>query len=120
MIGVIIATIFCVFVISFPWETHVFFKGYFKRKPFKYYLRMLIYTLIVGAVGTATWFACYFLPSEGIGFFIVKILICCTLPNVLLLLTSFKTSEFKWCKDKFFSLIRRKKAVTEQPTNEEK
>lgn len=105
--GVIIATIVSVFIISFPWETHVFFKEYLKRSPKEYYLKLFIYTIIVAAAGTATWFACYYLPDTGIGFFIVKALICIALPNVIFLIAFFKTKEFGWLKNKALSLFKR-------------
>ena len=120
MIGVIIATIFCVFVISFPWETHVFFKGYFDRKPFEYYLRLFIYTLVIGAVGVGTYFLCTLIPEEGFGFFIAKIGICIALPNFIFILISFKTPEFKWCLEKFLSLIKKNKQPVESINDNEK
>lgn len=108
MIGVIIATIVSVFVISFPWETQVFFRNYFKKSPMEYYFRLIVYTLVVALAGAVTWFSCYYLPETGIGWFILKMVICTFVPNIVILLFSFKTSEFKWCLEKGLSIIHRK------------
>ena len=114
MIGVIIATIFVVFVVSMPWETHVFFRDYFKRKPTEYYIRLLIYTLIVGAVGVGTYFGCLYMPSGNIWWFILKAFVCAVVPALAFLLITFKTSEFKWCLEKVKFLIHKKKSSEEK------
>lgn len=107
--GVLIATIISVPVISMPWETHVFFKKYFKRSSAGYYLRMLIYTLILIAIGGITFCACWFLPSSGLWWFVLKAAICLVLPNALVVLVSFRTPEFKYLVGKVKTLFRRNK-----------
>lgn len=106
--GVLLATIISVPIISLPWETQAFFKNYFKRSAKKYYLRLLLYTVILCVIGAITYFLCYLLPSIGYGWFILKIVICLFVPNILIVACSFWTSEFKWLKNKVFSLLRRK------------
>ena len=107
--GTLIAVILGVFVISFPWETHVFFKQYFEKSPKEYYLRMLIYTLIIIAVGAVTYLSCYFIPSQGFGWFALKCAICLVVPNSLFFLASFRTPEFKYVIGKIKNLFKRNK-----------
>ena len=107
--GILIATILSVPIVSLPWETHVFFKKYFQLSPKGYYLRLLIYTLILIAIGGSTYCLCYFLPQTGIWWFVLKGVICLVLPNVLIILCGFKTPEFKSLKDKVKSLLFKKK-----------
>lgn len=94
--GTLIAMILGVFFVSFPWETHVFFKLYFKKSPKAFYLRMIVYSVIVIAVGALTYLCCYFIPSQGYGWFALKGGICLILPNLMFFLVSFKTPEFKY------------------------
>ncbi len=106
--GAVVAMIAGVFAVSMPWETHAFFAGYFKFSPAKYYLRMLVYTLVVAAVGAATFALCSLLPSSGVGALLLKGVICVLLPNAAFLLLSFRTREFKVVAGKLKELLKRK------------
>ena len=106
--GAVVAMIAGVFAVSMPWETHAFFAGYFKFSPAKYYLRMLVYTLVVAAVGAATFALCSSLPSSGVGALLLKGVICVLLPNAAFLLLSFRTREFKVVAGKLKELLKRK------------
>lgn len=106
--GVVLALIFGVFIVSMPWETHVFFKHYFQRSAAKYYLRMFIYTAIVVIVGVLTYFVCSFLPESGILALCAKFLICVILPNAIFVVCSFKTREFKVLCNKTRSLVKKR------------
>lgn len=108
MNGVVIALLVGVFVVSMPWETHVFFKQYFHRSAAAYYLRMFIYTAIVAASGVLTYFVCSFLPSSGVLALIIKFLICAVLPNAIFVLCSFKTREFKVLCNKMGGLVKKR------------
>lgn len=106
--GAIVAMIAGVFAVSMPWETHAFFKGYFKFSPAKYYLRMAVYTLVVAAAGAATFAVCRLFPADGAGWLMIKGVICVLLPNSVFLLLSFKTREFKVVTEKLKGLIKKK------------
>ena len=110
--GVLIATICSVSVLSLPWETQVFYKRYFGIKPTKYYLKLAALTLLVIIAGSCTYFTCYFLPTEGIIWFIVKMIICCILPNIIFIIFTHKSSEFKFIISKVkygINIIMRKR-----------
>lgn len=109
--GTLIAMILGVFVVSFPWETQVFFKQYFKKSAKKYYLRMLIYSVIIAAVGVLTYLICYFIPAHGFGWFALKCATCIIVPNLLFFLFSFKTAEFKYVVGKIKNLFKRNKGA---------
>ena len=116
--GVIYSLIVGVFIISMPWETHALFKAYFKIKTGAYYLRMLIYTAIVFAVGALTYYVCSLLPTGGIWWFMARAGICCVIPNILFLLFSFKTREFKVVWGKLNTLLKRRRSVDEESNRE--
>ena len=105
--GTLVATIISIPVICLPWETHVFFKGYLGKGEGRYYLKLLIYTICLVAIAAFTYFICGLLPANGIGWFILKAIICVFLPNCLIILLTFKTSEFKWILGKLKYLIAR-------------
>ena len=105
--GSLIAGIIGFFVISMPWETHVFFRRYLKRSEWRYYLKMLVYTIIIVILAIITYPICSFLPSEGILGLILKALVCLFVPNILVILISFKTPEFKSVWDKAKSILKK-------------
>lgn len=106
--GVLFSGIVGFFVISMPWETHVLFKRYFKKGEFNFYLRLLIFTIIMAGLAVLTYFVCSFLPGTGVIWLIVKAMICAVLPNLIIIILSFRTPEFKQLTSKLISLIKRK------------
>lgn len=107
--GILLATIISVPIVSLPWETQIFFKKYFNCSAKEYYLRLFIYTLILCAIGACTYFICFFLPATGYGWFALKVAICLIVPNVLIMICSFKTPEFKYLLGKATSILKIKK-----------
>jgi len=53
-------------------------------------------TLLTAFAGAATWCICALLPQTGFGSFIIKVLLCCVIPNLFFLLVYGKTSEFRY------------------------
>ncbi len=115
--GTVIAIFVGAFLISFPWETRVIFREYFKTGKKQYYLRMLVYTVIVLPVGVLTYYVCSLLPTGGILWFLVRFAICCVLPNSLFLLFSFRTQEFGLVWSKVKALFARKRKSKENDGN---
>lgn len=105
--GVLIATIVSLPLFSLPWEIAVMFKHVFKRNPFIYCVKMLLYTLVIMGTGALTYFVCELLPNEGIQNFIYKGLICLTLPNIIFFASSFYLDEFKHAKSKVFFIVKK-------------
>ncbi len=83
--GVVISTILSMVIVSIPWETKVFLKKIFNQKPDRYYKSSLFYIWLAVIAGAITWMACSFLKDSGIISFIVKIIICIILPNIIIL-----------------------------------
>ena len=69
---------------------------------------MLVYTLVVAAVGAVKFALCSLLPSSGVGALLLKGVICVLLPNAAFLLLSFRTREFKVVAGKLKELLKRK------------
>ena len=98
--GIVLSTIVA-FVISLPWANYVLFKYLFKKPAYKNLLKILQYLLITILASIVTYFVCN-LCSGGVVGLIIRILLCCVLPNLIFLLLYGRTSEFncmlKWVK----------------------
>lgn len=105
LIGVIIGTIVCLLATNLWIEPILVYKYYFAKNPLLYFARYLIYTGIIVAVCLITWLCIYFIPDGGIMLFLLKMLVCTVVPNLLFLLIYFKAPEFKY----FINLLKREK-----------
>lgn len=94
--GVILATIISTVTVPLWVEPYVLYKNYFKQSLYKYFLQYLFYILSTAAAFGVTFAACYFIPHGGIGWFVLRIVICLILPNLVYLLIYFKTPEFAY------------------------
>lgn len=83
--GIIISTIVSMLFVSLPWETVKFFKEYFREKTTKYYKKMFLYIIITIVGCIFTYSLCDLVTLVGIYGFIIKILICITIPNSILI-----------------------------------
>ena len=86
-----------------------------------YFGKYIFYTLITLIAGAISFGICALLPSTGIGFFILKGIICLVVICSVYLLCYFKTKEFKHAYSLFVSLIKgfrgkNKRSVITSPT----
>lgn len=93
--GVIISTIISYFFIELPWETRVLFREYFQKKELHYYFRMGQFSMIFLALALLTYITCALLPIYGVGWFMLRIIICLFLPNLIFILLYRKSAEFR-------------------------
>lgn len=97
--GVIISTFVCSIFISTPWGNIILFKNYFKKGLRRYFFNLLYcygVTLIVCAV---TFCLCEQIPASGVTNIVMRGLVCCIVPNILMILLYIWTPEFKDSKD---------------------
>lgn len=116
--GVILATIISTVTVPLWVEPYVLYKNYFKQHLYKYFLQYIFYILSTAASFGVTFFACYFIPHGGIGWFILRVVICLILPNLVYLLIYFKTPEFAYLFSAVKALFDRfgNKCATAQPS----
>jgi len=107
VIGVLIPTIFVMLVIYFPIEVKILFSNVFPKTYTLKYLRQVA-TLILNVVFIAA--IMYPIVSnirmDGILGFILKVLICVIVPNILFVFMTFRTKEFIYFKNKISLLMR--------------
>ena len=92
--GIVVSTVLS-FLISVPWSNYVLFKYLFKKSSFINLLVMLKGFVITALAGTMTFAACYYC-GEGILGLIIRIAICCVLPNAVFAICFFRNAEFKY------------------------
>lgn len=82
--GVILGTIISRVLIEMPWGTYVLFDNYFKKSEIMSYFKlMILYTFISICIGCVTWFSCSIVGDSNIVSFIIKVVMCCVIPNVM-------------------------------------
>lgn len=101
--GILISTILALLVVTYPWQTWMIHKKLFHCSMLPYIIRLLIYTAVTVLACAVTGKICDLLPSEGIPAFLMKVVVCIVVPNIVFLICSFKTKEFK----KMMSTVKR-------------
>ena len=112
VIGVVLGTILSMILACVWLEPLILYKHYFKKSVWDYWRRFSIYLLAIIGTGAITYLICLLIPSNGILYLIVRFVICTILPNVIFILLSFKTSEFKYLINKIkigFGKLKKKK-----------
>jgi O-antigen/teichoic acid export membrane protein len=94
--GIVIGTIVSAFIFSFFWGTEIVFQYYFtEEKSTEYYLLNLLYFMITGINCGVTYLACSIIRDENIFGFMIKLIICVFVPNVIYYILYRKTVLYK-------------------------
>ncbi len=118
--GVFIGTIITILVVDLPIEPYLVFKYVLKGGLAKYYKKYAIYLLVTAIMYIATYFTCSLVPlfGKGVIAFILKGIVALITTNLIVVLTMFKTDEFKYTIDlakkyitKFINMIRGNKDI---------
>lgn len=96
IVGIFIGTVVSTLSTCTWIEPYILFRHGFGAPVGKYFARYALNVLLTAAAGAATWYICALLPAAGFGAFLVKVLLCCVLPNLFFLLVYGKTSEFHY------------------------
>lgn len=93
--GILISTILALMVITYPWQTWMIHKKLFHCSMLPYFGRLGVYTLITAGACWFTGFLCGLVSGEGVMALLIKMGMCCLVPNAVFLICSFRTQEFK-------------------------
>lgn len=110
--GIFVGTIAARLLIQSWFDPWVIYKYGFKLPVNKYYVNYIKYFVIFCLTAMFTYWLCAITPLAGISGFIIDMLICAVVPNILLIVLFFKTTEYKKTLDIVLSLIRRLKRKT--------
>ena len=103
--GIILGTLISLLLVNFGYGTTIIFKYYFKnQKVFEYFKNHAIYLTITIVNLLITLFICSKIGNTGIINFIIKIIICIVIPNILYLIIYRKNKYFAEGKKLIFNL----------------
>ncbi len=105
--GVVLATIVSL-VISIPWSAHALFKHLFKTGEAQYMKQYAVYCIKALIAGGVTYGLCTLIGGSIYVQFILRLMICAVVPNVLLLLLNWRNPERIMAMKKIKAIIRRK------------
>ncbi|MCQ2436357.1 MAG: hypothetical protein MJ101_05580 [Clostridia bacterium] len=94
--GVLLGTLISSLATCFWIEPLVLYRHGFGRGLGKYFIRYGLYTAVTVAAGIITRLVCGAVELSPITSFVVKALICLTIPNVIFAAAYFRTSEFRY------------------------
>lgn len=101
--GIFLGTVISTLTVCIWVEPYVLFKHVFKGSPKKYFLRLLLYTAVTGAVCALTYFICGLITiASPLWNFVARALVSILLPNIIFLALFGRSEEFKF----FLKLIR--------------
>ena len=101
--GVLISTILALLVVTYPWQTWMIHRKLFLCSMKPYLAHLGVYTLATFGTGLITFKLCGFVAGDGIGAFLLQIMICAIIPNLVFLALAFRTEEFSL----FVNLLKR-------------
>ncbi len=92
--GCAISTIISMLTTDLIIDPIIIHKHVLKERPTKYFLRNLLYKLVVVAAGLLTWWACGFVSLSGVVGFILRGILCVLIPSGVICLCFFRSEEF--------------------------
>lgn len=90
---------------NFWYEPLMLYRIFFNKKSAEYLKRQLIYFTILVIAGGTAYMLTKWISEVTLGGFIVKILVCCLIPNVLFYAFLRKTPEFNYIKENYINRI---------------
>lgn len=94
--GIILSTVLSMLFVGMPWLLHNLFTVLFDKKWLCTYLKKLAGYVIVVFISTcATYWVCSLIDLPDIMLIIVRLVICCFIPNLIFLIAYRRMDEFK-------------------------
>lgn len=107
--GVILSSIVSIITITFPIAAVILFKNYFKRSSKEFFFTQIKHFLVVLVSGGVTYFLCQLIPFDLIGGFIIRLVICVIVPNVMMIIIYRHNEQFRISKSFVKNLLHRKR-----------
>lgn len=93
--GVIVATLISLIVFNVIYGSEIIYKYYFKnQRVSSYYMHHLFYAVITGVVCVVSYVICSFITVNGVVGFVIKLCICCIIPNIMYFVCYCRMKEF--------------------------
>ena len=94
--GVKLGTLISLLSVAFWVEGRILYKYLLNKSVSVYLLRNIMYALITGIQCCFTYWLCSMVKDLSIPYFILRMIICIVVPNVLMFATFWKTDEFAY------------------------
>lgn len=108
VVGIFVATSIAQLV-SYSWiDTHLIYKYEFKKKPFNFYKKYIMYFIVFFIELLVTFLATYFIRINIYADLIIKALIVLIVPNIINIIIFKNSNEFKYAKEKFLNKLLKK------------
>ena len=108
-IGVFLGTFVSTMLTSFWIEPYVLYRKKLESSVAPYFIRYAVYSAVVLAAGILTGAACRQVGGVGPRAFLIRLLLCITIPNLLFLICYHRTTVFRFIYQKAIGLLKRKK-----------
>ena len=96
--GVLLSTVLSTLFVGMPWLLHNLFTVLFDKKQLPEYIKAVFYYVIVAFISCIVcYFICQLFHLSSWLTLIVRIIICCLVPNVIYFIAYRKRLEFKQC-----------------------
>jgi len=110
--GIFIGTIVSTLVAPFWVEPHILFKHYFKKSSRQYFGKYILNLIIMIMSCIVTYCVCSLIPFGGVGYLIIRFIVCISVSNIILMTIYLPTKEFREtlsiCKGVIKSFFKRK------------
>ena len=106
--GVKLGTLISTLTVAFWWEAYALYKYYFNKGVMRYLFKQAKFAFITAVCVALTYIVCQLVHTTLIVQLIIKVIICCIVPNVINVLLFYRTSEFKFIQNKVLSIIKRR------------
>lgn len=97
--GIVTGTVIAMGMIGLPWEAVVLFKGYFKRSAGEYFIKIIKMMAVSAMICGSTFWLCSLIPFNIYARFILKLMICLAVPNILFVICFHRTKNFEMVKE---------------------
>lgn len=95
ILGCVVSTIVAGLTTNMIFDPIIIYRHALKQPVGPYFLRNLLYVIVVAAAGGMSWWVCSLIPLTGIPGFVVHGLFCVFIPSCMFILCFHRTTEFR-------------------------
>lgn len=107
--GCAISTIIAAQFVNLIVDPLIIYRHALKQSPKEYFLRNLLYKLVIGGAGVLCWYVCRMIPVPGIPGFVIRGMVCVILPSAVFSACFFRTTEYRFLIRSVLDLLPSKK-----------
>lgn len=94
--GILLSTVLAILCVGMPWLMHNLFSVIFEKKNLWPFLRVLArYCVVVFFSCLVSWFICSFINVRLLATFLIRLVVCCIVSNVMYFLIYRETKEYQ-------------------------